>query len=191
MKHKRLHFASLITGKQHHVWWGSLGAVRRTQSSGCSGPATASAERAAAHPGRGTGRTAGLRLQAPCAASASLPQLVLVCTGHPTEQPEEEEKAQARLSWVQARSAQQLQYRLAQEGHKASSEREACQSVRRWAVVARCRPCTENQGHRLDDPRAYGQSRVVQSDGQGPRRKDWTVTTRKSKVQGRSWWSSG
>ena len=41
MKHKQLHFASLSTGKKHHAWWGSLGAVRRTQSLGCSGPATA------------------------------------------------------------------------------------------------------------------------------------------------------
>lgn len=55
----------LARGKKHHVWCSSLGAVRRTQLSGCSGPATASAERAAVHPGRSTGRTAGLRLWAP------------------------------------------------------------------------------------------------------------------------------
>lgn len=42
------------------------------------------------------------------AASASLPHLVLVSTGHPTDQPEEEEEAQACLLWVQARSARQL-----------------------------------------------------------------------------------
>ena len=82
MKHKRLHFASLSTGKKHHVW----GA--RWVLSDAPSPWAAQAQPLQRGEGSSTPwteheQTAGLRLQAPCAASASLRSLYWSARGIP------------------------------------------------------------------------------------------------------------